>query len=154
MSGQGSTREGKGGWRDNNQEFHNPRAFPRDGLLQKLPPEDTLTPCAVPNACRRTAQPAHSPAPHLRLSGAERGTHVPLTHALIPSRRPHASVANTHVPQRSPTGFLGHTSHLMPHPEHTLSWTPAFVSRKHTGFLNLLRSSGDGRFVLGPLPPV
>lgn len=35
-------------------ELHLPRLFPRDGTLQKLPPEDTLTPCAVSNACRLT----------------------------------------------------------------------------------------------------
>lgn len=59
------TREGR--LEGQHLELCAPRPFPRDGIFQKLPPEDALTPCAVFNACHRTPQPARSPAPYLKL---------------------------------------------------------------------------------------
>lgn len=120
MSGQGSTREGRlGGGRQ--PELYLPRPFPRDGTLQKLPPEDTLTPGII----SMLAVGLHSRLTHLHLTANPKTQgQEHFTHRLIPSCRPQTSAANTHPPQRSPTGFLGHTSHFMPHPEHTFKWTP------------------------------
>lgn len=122
MSGEGNTREGR--LEGQHLELCVPRPFPGDGIFQKLPPEDALTPCAVFNACHRTPQLARSPAPYLKLPEPGTRRTLPTYFHFILCYRPQTCFQYTFFLQRSPTGFLGHTSHHMPYSGHTFRWTP------------------------------
>lgn len=149
MSGQGNTREGR--LEGQRLELCAPRRFPGNGILQKLPPEDALTPCAVSNACHQTPRRAHSLAPYFKLPDTEPGTQCTLhTYShFIPSYRPQTCCQYTsfttvtyripwsHVTPRTyiqlDTRFVSHkqTYRLSQSPSFFKGWTLFFWDRSH-----------------------
>lgn len=145
MSGQGNTREGR--LEGQRLELCAPRPFPGNGILQKLPPEDALSPCAVSNACHRTPRRAHSLAPYFKLPDTEPSTQCTLhTYShFIPSYRPQTCcqyTSFTTVTYRIPW------SHVTPRTY--IQVDTRFVSHKQTYRLSQFhRSSRDGHFFSG-----